>query len=74
MKVHFKDKLDVFTEAQIHCLKNMVHIYICRTKVFSFGECIEHQLVQKQSSLSKLNHLQTIKTFGLLVLRPIVCY
>lgn len=28
MKVHFKDKLDVFTEAQIHCLKNMVHIYI----------------------------------------------
>lgn len=28
MKVHFKDKLDVFTEAQIHCLKNMVHIYM----------------------------------------------
>lgn len=73
MKVHFKDKLDVFTEAQIHCLKNMVHIYMYN-KIFSLGGCIEHQLVQKQSSLSKLNHLQTIKTSCLLVLRPIVYY
>lgn len=29
MKVHFKDKLDVFTEAQIHCLKKHgTYIYV----------------------------------------------